>query len=368
MSPNDIPPSPIQPENRAASENDRERDSLAEFNALVDSTYQMAKRLLPFMARNRVPLTPFNYRLFYDYLESDDDVLKEKLDEVLRSETIFTPALSEKLYNEFYRAHEEKHKELTQVGEKISRVSEDLGHNLLKSQDSTGHYRQVLNETANQIIQGDLEATAFKEIIDDLLLETKYALNTQSDLADHIHSANRVIATLTSELRDQTRLANMDELTQLYNRRYLTFKFRELLAERGDGLVLSLALFDLDRFKVINDTHGHAIGDKVLILCAKILKNHADLGDFLACRYGGEEFVVLYPGKDKSEAGGLAEIIRQQVESTQVLVRGKNIPVTISSGVSQYRNGEDVADFIDRADQALYLAKSSGRNKVLLET
>jgi diguanylate cyclase len=211
------------------------------------------------------------------------------------------------------------------------------------------------------------EGHGLKAILDSLLQETKYALNNQSDLADHMESTNKIIATLTSELRDQTRLANMDELTQLYNRRYLQYRFSQLVAERGEDVTLSLCLFDLDRFKTINDSYGHAIGDRVLILCAKILQNHAEDGENLPCRYGGEEFLVLCPDLDIREASKVAESVRSQVEVTQINYRGQAIPVTISGGVSQYRPGEDLVAFIDRADQALYRAKGSGRNRVVLE-
>jgi diguanylate cyclase len=344
-------------------------EKLLEFNKLMESTYQLAKRLLPFMAKKRIPLTPFNYRLFYDYLAGDNVELKLKLDEVLiASATNFlTQETSEGLYHYFYDYVGDKVKTLTQMGDKLNEVSQDLGANLEKTIDSTGHYRQVLNETAQQINQGDLEAASLRNILDSLLQETKFALNSQSDLADHIDSTNKIIATLTSELRDQTRLANIDELTQLYNRRYMTYSYNQFLSDNPKDPVLSLALFDLDHFKIVNDTHGHSIGDKVLILCAKILQGHADSRIQLPCRYGGEEFLVLYPKLPLKEAAAYAEIVRKQVEETKILVRGQAVPITISCGVALYREGEEFLSFVERADQALYHAKSTGRNKVVTE-
>jgi diguanylate cyclase len=344
-------------------------DKLLEFNKLMEATYQLAKRLLPFMAKKRIPLTPFNYRLFYDYLASDNQELKLKLDEVLiaSASNFLTQETSEGLYHYFYDYVGDKVKTLTQMGDKLNEVSQDLGANLEKTIDSTGHYRQILNDTAQQINQGDIEAASLKNILDSLLTETRFALNSQSDLADHIDSTNKIIATLTSELRDQTRLANIDELTQLYNRRYMTYYFNQFLMENPKEPVLSLALFDLDHFKIVNDTHGHSIGDKVLILCAKILQNHVNSTIQLPCRYGGEEFLVLYPNATLEQASEYADSVRKQVEETKIMVRGQAIPITISCGVSLYREGEEFQPFIERADQALYRAKSSGRNKVVTE-
>jgi diguanylate cyclase len=342
--------------------------NVEEFNGLMESSYQKAKRLLPFMAKKRIPLTPFNYRIFYDYFEGLNSHLKDRLDECLRDKILFTPEISEKLYHEIYEYSEERAKNLNAVSQKFESVSNDLGKNLNKTLNSTGHYRQILSESMDQINSSPEVEGSIKTVLKSLLEETKFALNDQSDLKDHIESTNKIIATLTTELRDQTRLANMDELTKLYNRRYLIQRFHKLIEDTPNVNCqpICLAIFDLDHFKSVNDTYGHAIGDKVLILCAKILLAHSSDTCF-PVRYGGEEFILLCSGKELSEVKNLAESVRRKVAATEIMVRGKSIPVTISGGVSRYRAGEELTDFIERADQALYLAKSSGRNQVLLQ-
>jgi diguanylate cyclase len=333
----------------------------------METSYQKAKRLLPFMAKKRIPLTPFNYRIFYDYFEGANPYLKDRLDECLRERVLFTPEISERLYHDIYDYSEERAKNLNAVSQKFESVSTDLGKNLDKTLNSTGHYRQILSESMAHINSSTDVSSPLKSMLNSLLEETKYALNDQSDLADHIASTNKIIATLTSELQDQTRLANMDELTKLYNRRYLTVRFQQMLKEAYEPEpLMCLAIFDLDHFKAINDSYGHSIGDKVLILCAKILQAHSS-DDCFPVRYGGEEFIILCRGKGLDDMKGLAESVRKKVAATEIMVRGKNVPVTISSGVSRFRAGEELIDFIERADQALYRAKSSGRNCVVLE-
>jgi diguanylate cyclase len=87
----------------------------------------------------------------------------------------------------------------------------------------------------------------------------------------------------------------------------------------------------------------------------------------MACRYGGEEFIVLCPGLPLDGAWELGEVVRRQVEGTEIRIKGEVIPVTLSAGVSRWRPGESLEEFLDRADQALYRAKTSGRNRVLAE-
>jgi diguanylate cyclase len=143
--------------------------------------------------------------------------------------------------------------------------------------------------------------------------------------------------------------------------------YNQFIEDNGEKACLSLALFDLDHFKLVNDTYGHAIGDRVLILCAKILQDHVDSGNQLPCRYGGEEFLVLYPNVSLQDACKYAENVREQVANTKIMVRGEAIPITISCGVAQYHFGEEFLTFVERADQALYKAKGTGRNKVVNE-
>jgi diguanylate cyclase len=288
---------PKQPNNKQLTQ------ELAKFNELMDSSFDMAKKLLPFLARRRIPLIPENYRLFYDYLLGSNIELTRLINETLQQETLFTTDVSRRLYHTFYDVDSEKVKAITLMGEQIGNISQTIEENLTQSLDSTGRFQQVLNDSATQIEQGELEANDFKDLVDGLLLETKTALSSQTALAELIETSNKVIATLTAELQAKTHQANIDELTQLYNRRFLSKKYAELtnIPDGEDLPVLHLAIFDLDRFKNINDTWGHSIGDKVLIITSKIIQNFA--GErHLACRYGGEEFVILFSGIDSRVA------------------------------------------------------------------
>jgi diguanylate cyclase len=333
------------------------------FENLVEATYEMAKKILPFLARRKIPLTPENYRIFYDYFLLLKPDLSKRVDTLLESDCRFNPEISEELFRDFYQSRGDQRESVEKVSESLARVSESLHANLGASLDNATNYRDFLENTANQISLTQLEDPSLKYLVDNLLEETLSTLSSQNDLAAHLEKTRLLVSSLTNELKDQARLANVDELTQLYNRRFFLNRLGRLLDTEGENQVISVILFDLDRFKVINDTWGHNIGDKVLVLCGRIIKTNA--GDScVAVRYGGEEFLILCPGLGLKAAKKLAESVRHQVESTQVTIRGKVIPFTISAGVTQCQPGDTVEDFIGRADKALYRAKENGRNQV----
>ncbi|HEY5799338.1 MAG TPA: GGDEF domain-containing protein, partial [Burkholderiaceae bacterium] len=157
-------------------------------------------------------------------------------------------------------------------------------------------------------------------------------------------------------------LAERDELTGVYNRR----KVLQTAEQRGaQGVVppFCLCLFDLDHFKSINDTYGHAAGDAVLRAFAQTVQREVRAGDCFG-RYGGEEFLLLLDGADMAVAMALAERIRVRVEALQIPQLKAGRKVTLSAGIAQYAPGEAVAQAIARADKALYAAKHGGRNRV----
>lgn len=170
------------------------------------------------------------------------------------------------------------------------------------------------------------------------------------------------IEELQSQLREQ---AVRDSLTGLYNRRYLTETLeRELARARREGHPLALVLIDLDHFKRLNDSRGHQAGDAVLSAVADCLQADIRAGD-LACRYGGEEFLILLPGMGLDKAVARAEIWRQAFHELDVSHRGEVVAVTASFGVAVYpEHGQTPEALIQAADSALYVAKGSGRDRV----
>ena len=198
-------------------------------------------------------------------------------------------------------------------------------------------------------IEGDAdERTDRAELIERVL----------SDVATHVSLAVKTTALHTR--------AVMDGPTRLYNKSYLLDMLKEeIAASRRNGLPVSLVMLDIDHFKTVNDTFGHPTGDRVLVDLAGLLKRNLRRDD-TAYRYGGEEMAVLLPGAALPAAQGLAERIRQRVESRKFHTAGReSVDVTVSLGAAQLTPSMHTPeDLIAAADRALYAAKNSGRNCV----
>lgn len=172
------------------------------------------------------------------------------------------------------------------------------------------------------------------------------------------------IILLQSELKEQ---AIRDPLTGLYNRRYLNETLpRELSRARRDVQPLAVVMLDLDHFKQVNDTYGHAAGDAVLKAVAVVLETGARESD-MVCRYGGEEFLIALPGINAEQALQRAESWRVAMAATAIRHGDAAIVITLSAGIALFPNhGEDVLSLIACADRALYESKNGGRNRVTL--
>jgi len=157
-------------------------------------------------------------------------------------------------------------------------------------------------------------------------------------------------------------LASIDPLTSSGNRRALDLELSKvILSQQREPHDMYLILFDLDHFKEINDVHGHAIGDQILITLCDLIKKNTRVLDSLY-RYGGDEFIIMPLNMNLEATIKLAEKIRKVIESHEFHL---NIPVTVSIGVAEFKAGDTPESWISRADKLLYKVKGAGRNKVL---
>jgi len=195
------------------------------------------------------------------------------------------------------------------------------------------------------------------------------------DHLDSIIRASRVLTSkieygqsrLTEQLHDLSALteSRTDALTGIGNRRYFDEALERLMTQAGDDVTsIAIAMLDIDHFKAINDTHGHAAGDAVLQQVASAIRNESRGCDIVA-RVGGEEFAMIFSGCNLGEAKAVLERIRRKIEHSEFAVEGKKIQVTLSAGLASAETGDDTASSImTGADAALYEAKHRGRNQV----
>jgi diguanylate cyclase (GGDEF)-like protein len=195
-----------------------------------------------------------------------------------------------------------------------------------------------------------------------------FAVNLLTKLADRLRANNAAVSKNVQQRQRYERAAMFDGLTGIHNRRWLDETLHRLHArfQPPEGK-LAVGLIDIDHFKQFNDKHGHDAGDHVLTLVANTLAKNLRPTD-LCARFGGEEFVLLFPGTDVDTAAIAAERLRAVVQALDpTMLSGAALPrVTISIGLAQLHAGQTVPDLLKTADQAMYQAKQTGRNRVVV--
>jgi diguanylate cyclase len=222
---------------------------------------------------------------------------------------------------------------------------------------------------ANQDLPSLDKPDQVRNIVLSLIEENRTIQAKVSDLSRNLDDSVAKIEKLRSNLAEANDKALRDPLTALGNRRFFDQTLDAALFASPESNELCLVMCDLDRFKAINDKFGHPVGDTVLKMFSEILSGAAEGQDTVA-RIGGEEFAIILPDADAPEAAAIAEQIRKQLEAKRWVLGASGAAigtVTASFGVARSRPGEGAAELIKRADQALYRAKTLGRNRVIVD-
>lgn len=244
---------------------------------------------------------------------------------------------------------------------------------------------EVVNSQINQL-EGDasqaLSLSDFKACIQDRLKDIRIgvkkiisgenlrllkAANLIKTLNNRLRKMEQEAAYLRDELEKKHQEYLSDSLTGIPNRKaYEERILHECERYCRNDTPVTLIMCDIDKFKQINDTHGHAAGDNVLKSIALVLWENIRAVDFVA-RYGGEEFVIIMPGSTLGDAAKAAEKLRKKIQEHEFKIKRNIVPVTMSGGIAQFRDYDSPASVFERADNALYLAKECGRNRFELE-
>jgi diguanylate cyclase len=245
--------------------------------------------------------------------------------------------------------------------------------------EHTGRFAQAAATHARAIEQADT-LDGLTAVVRALLEDTRTVQSAvrvsqqrlQDDRARATELESRVLA-LEGELRRLSAEVSTDALTQVANRRGLDQAFtaecaraeREQAAGDTSAAALAVGLIDIDNFKKLNDSLGHAAGDQALKLLAAAVRERLRPVDHLA-RFGGEEFVVLMPATQAAQAQEALTRLQRSLTEALFLHEGREVFVTFSGGVTQWRQGEALQSALERADEALYEAKRSGKNRTCL--
>lgn len=330
----------------------------------VEKSAEYLRLALPLMAKQASAMHPISYAVWYDYVSARNATLRARLDKYLKA----GEALDEKTTYEIYREHiAEIDEDLArQIAVGFQKIMADVTVSADQAETRASRFSDALGKwcdgLATPTANRSQEATAILDLTRDL--QGSIAL-----LKARLDESKSQIEQLRGEVIKARTEARTDGLTGLTNRRGFDMEIATCLAEaEAEDCVPSLLIADIDHFKRINDNYGHLFGDKVLRAVAKILQDNIKHKD-TAARYGGEEFALLLPNTPLEGARHLAEKIRGVVERcriTRTTDNGEIANITISMGIANYRRGEPTAEFIARADAALYAAKSGGRNRVII--
>ena len=321
------------------------------------------------LRKNEVPAYPRHYELWYTYAAGFNHALNKAINDILRTRGRISVAEVARVYDQFVAP--------SKIGERIEevggRLSEEIGQVVDMIETSlmtTSNYCESL-DTASQDLSRATDRDSVGSIIQDLIAVTKNTERTNRNLEGQLAESRKQIAELQESLEAIRFESLTDELTTLANRKHFDHSIERSITEsEQSGQSFALLMTDIDHFKKFNDTYGHQTGDQVLRLVALAVKQNVK-GQDVACRYGGEEFVVILPRTNLRQAYVVAEHIRQAVISKELVKRstGENLGrITISIGVAAWRAGDNPQAVIERADSCMYAAKRGGRNLVKTES
>ena len=233
------------------------------------------------------------------------------------------------------------------------------------AQEGADRYGASLDEFGNNLATAPIEH--IKTMVATMATETKKIAEQNQQLQEQLTISMSQVTDLKQNLDTVKQESLRDPLTGVGNRKAFTTELVRATNEtRQQGQTLCIVMVDIDHFKKFNDKYGHLVGDQVLKLVASALKENIKGRDTVA-RWGGEEFALLLPQTPLDFAVKLADSLRNVMAQKKIIRKPQNEDlgqITLSMGVTEYAYGEDMNDFVDRADQALYRAKQNGRNRV----
>jgi len=267
-------------------------------------------------------------------------------------------------FKSYFARSGETHTESIDSAGSLQRLMHGQVASLLEAVDDETDFRAVKPAVINQLEGLESSLTAFVSNEHD---RHRVAVTEMGQVAGRLKELENETQRLRADLKAQRILTLIDPLTGVFNRLgYSEGIAREQARWRRYGGALSIAMCDLDLFKNINDQYGHSAGDKVLASVAELLGAQIRDCDVL-CRLGGEEFAVILPETTLQGAQIAAEKLRLSICNSKFRFKNEPVSVSISIGVAQFRIEDSAADVYDRADRALYVAKSQGRNRCCSE-
>ena len=329
---------------------------------------QTADAALASINRFNLLPTPQSYTVWYAYHAGRHPDLSHAIDRLLDAGEPVTGQHVEELHRTYFDQGAAAGA-VVEAGDRMANTMQQVSDLIGHAGHSSSRYGDTLAGISGAL-SGDTSDMDVRAAVDRLAAETRTMQEQNTRFHKRLSAANDEIDELRDTLEAVRKEASIDSLTGLVNRRFLDSALIEAAQEcAADGQALSLLVLDIDHFKRFNDTYGHQLGDIVLKQVARCLTANTK-GRDIAGRFGGEEFIIILPHTDLAGAAAVAEQIRANVASKQIILKasGESLgQITLSVGAARMAAGEDIEETLRRADTALYAAKAAGRNCVMTE-
>jgi diguanylate cyclase len=330
----------------------------------LDYAMALAESANSHMVQHGIPPTPNNFAVWFNYSRGTLPELKWTIDVLVAGKKPFDHATNRQLFSTYLAPSSAA--TVGDAPEQLKSVLTEAKRFVTAAIADNRTQIGAIGDVAEQAENGLDPKSLVKRLMDEL---TKAATRA-SALEINLDETSRELDVIRDSLNKAEHRANTDTLTGLPNRRaFDQFLRAAQISAMETGEPLSLLLIDIDRFKQFNDNFGHGVGDQVLRLMANALRERVREQD-LPARYGGEELIVVLPGAELDACAEVAERIRRSIAECRITRRstGELLPaITVSIGAAQFRPGESATQLIERCDAALYLAKRTGRNRVVTE-
>ncbi|MCK5163598.1 MAG: GGDEF domain-containing protein [Desulfobacula sp.] len=319
------------------------------------------------LAKYNLAANPINLTIFYEYVSGKNTALKQSIDKDINA----SGKISLEKLEGYYKTHIVDGERIIfgRLILKLNLILKDLSNHLIDTTGGFSVHGKKLGHLAEQI-DGTQDHNNLINIVDQMVVETKAIISSGKRMQKKINGSYDDLQILNQELKKSQEQARTDALTGLANRRWLDQKLElEKLKSLQTKSVFSIIMLDIDHFKKINDDYGHLVGDNVLKTISRMLQKHVRKNDFVS-RIGGEEFLILMPDTNLTDACIVAVKIKNSFSNRNWKLKESGLKikkVTASMGIAQYRFHELNNTLLKRADDALYLAKTNGRDLIKTE-
>jgi diguanylate cyclase len=334
-----------------------------------ERTIAFAERAIARIKVLRQPAEPRDYEIWYNYATDHIPALNQAIDATLACKGNLDPAEVDAIH-ETYFSPVRLTDRIDSVGSRVATEIDRVMNAIQQAGSTSAACSEGLSKVHETLAAPTADALELRATVAQLLGITQDFARAKQTLELQLNASRQKIQELQDDLEAVRHESLTDPLTTLANRKCFDHALAEAIATSATtGTALSLLMIDIDHFKTFNDTFGHVTGDQVLRLVALCLKQSVK-GQDIAARYGGEEFAVVLPRTGPREAMRVADHIRRAVMGKELMKRstGESLGrITVSIGVAGWRFGDTMQTLIERADECLYAAKRSGRNRAICE-